>query len=233
MNTEQSRTMLRTWLTACLAALLTALLATLLPTPAHGAPLTRAQALAALAKPEAHARRAGVERLATIGAAADAGPVLDRLADANPGVREAAAAAAWQIWGRSGDPAIDQLYARGLAHMQAAALPQALATFSEVVRRKPAFAEGWNKRATIYFLLGENDKSLQDCAEVFKRNPRHFGALSGAAQIHLQRGNLRLALELFRQALDVNPNLEGAALTIELIELRLRNGERSAERSTI
>ena len=211
--------MLRTCLTACLAALLAI--------NAHGAPLTRAQAVAALAKPDARERLAGVERLAAVGTPADAGRVLDRLADADPDVREAAAATAWQIWGRSGDPGTDQLFARGLAQMQAAALPEALTTFNEVVRRRPAFAEGWNKRATIYFLLGEFDKSLQDCAEVFKRNPRHFGALSGAGQIHLLQGNLRRALELFRQALDVNPNLEGAALTIELIEQRLRSGERS------
>ncbi len=210
--------MLRTGLTACLAALLTI--------AAHGAPLTRAQALAALTQPDSHARLAGVERLAAVGAAADAGRVLDRLADADPGVREAAAAAAWQIWGRSGDAATDRLFAHGLAQMRAAALPEALATFNEIVRRRPAFAEGWNKRATIYFLLGEYDKSLQDCAEVFKRNPRHFGALSGAGQIHLQLGNLRRAGELFRQALDVNPNLEGLALTIELIEHHLRGGER-------
>ena len=224
MDAEQCRAMLR----SCLAACLTACLAALLAIAAHGAPLTRAQALAALAQPDSRTRLAGVERLAAVGAAADAERVLDRLADADPGVREAAAAAAWQIWGRSGDAAIDQLFARGLAQMRSAALPDALATFNEIVRRRPAFAEGWNKRATIYFLLGKYEKSLQDCAEVFKRNPRHFGALSGAGQIHLQQGNLRRALELFRQALDVNPNLEGLALTIDLIEQRLRSGERGA-----
>ena len=107
--------------------------------------------------------------------------------------------------------------------MQAEALGEALATFSEIIRLKPAFAEGWNKRATIYFLLGENEKSLRDCDEVFKRNPHHFGALSGAAQIHLQLGHTRRALELFRRAIEVNPNLAGAAQMIPLLEQQLKD----------
>jgi tetratricopeptide (TPR) repeat protein len=124
---------------------------------------------------------------------------------------------------RSGDGKVDALFAGVLMQMRAAALGEALATSSEIIRLKPAFAEGWNKRATIYFLLGENEKSLQDCEEVFKRNPRHFGALSGAAQIHLQLGHTRQALELFRRAIEVNPNLEGAALMIPLLEQQLKD----------
>lgn len=192
---------------------------------ALAAPLTRAQALAALAQPEAGARLVGVDRLAEIGSAADADRVLERLADADPRVREAAAAAAWKIWGRSGDPKVDRLFARGVEQMQASSLGDALATFNEIVRRRPAFAEGWNKRATIYFLLGENEKSLKDCDEVFKRNPNHFGALSGAGQIHLQLGNMARALELFRRAVDINPNLRGPAQMIPRLEQHLRGAE--------
>ena len=207
----------------CLALLAAALAAT----AALAAPLTREQALAAMAQPDAAQRLAAVERLAEIGTMADANRVLDRLGDTDPEIRDAAAAAAWQIWSRSGDPAIDRQFARGVEQMQASALPDALATFNDIVRRKPAFAEGWNKRATIYFLLGENEKSLRDCEEVFKRNPRHFGALSGAGQIHLQLGNLRRALEYFRLAVEVNPNLTGPLQIIPLIEQRLRDGERN------
>ena len=203
------------------------LAAALFSVSAFAAPLTRAQALAALAQADAAVRLAAVDRLADIGTMADAERVLDRLRDVDPEVREAAASAAWQIWSRSGDPKIDQLFARGVEQMQAAELADALATFDEIVRRKPAFAEGWNKRATIYFLLGENEKSLHDCDEVFKRNPRHFGALSGAGQIHLRLGNLQRALDFFRRAVDVNPNMDGPAQMIPLIEQRLREGDRN------
>jgi tetratricopeptide (TPR) repeat protein len=61
---------------------------------------------------------------------------------------------------------------------------------------------------------------------VFKRNPRHFGALSGAGQIHLQLGNPRRALEFFRRAVEVNPNLDGTAQMIQLLEQHLRNVDR-------
>jgi tetratricopeptide (TPR) repeat protein len=185
-------------------------------------PLTRAQALAALEQPQAERRLEAVARLAELGQGADADRLLGRLADDDAQVREQAAAAVWQVWSRSGDAAVDRLFGRGVAQMQSGALPQALATFSEIVRRKPAFAEGWNKRATVLFLLGENEKSLKDCDEVFKRNPRHFGALSGAGQIHLQLGHHEQALHFFRRALAVNPNLDGLADAIPVLEQRLR-----------
>lgn len=199
----------------------------LLASAAQAALLTRAQALAALSQADPAARVAAVDRLAEVGSMADAQRVLDRLADAEPLVRNAAAAAVWQIWSRSGDPAIDKLLARGVEQMQASALDDALASFDAVVRRKPAFAEGWNKRATIYFLLGQNEKSLRDCDEVLVRNPHHFGALAGAGQIHLRLGNTRRALEFFRRAVEVNPNLEGPAQVIPLLELRLREADRN------
>lgn len=187
---------------------------------------TRTQALAALVQPVPAARLAGVERLAEIGVMADADRVLDRLGDTDPQVRLAAQAAIWSIWSRSGNQEIDKLFAQGLQLMQASALDDALTTFNEIVRRKPEFAEGWNKRATIYFLLGQPEKSLADCDEVFKRNPRHFGALSGAGQIHLQLGNPRRALEFLRRSVEVNPNLDGAAQIIPLLEQHLHKVDR-------
>ncbi len=106
--------------------------------------------------------------------------------------------------------------------MQASALDDALATFTSIVRRKPDFAEGWNKRATLYFLLGRYTESLKDCDQVLKRNPKHFGALAGAGQIQLQLGHPELALALFRRAVAVNPDMEGPAQMIPVLEEMLR-----------
>jgi tetratricopeptide (TPR) repeat protein len=200
--------------------------AILITCTSHGAELSREQALKALERPEASARLAGVERLADIGQMADADRLRGRLDDADPDVRASAAEAMWRIWSRSGDPAIDRLFARGLEQMQRGAYDEALAVFNEIVARKPEFAEGWNKRATLYFLLGQNQKSLEDCDEVLKRNPNHFGALSGAGQIHLRLGNLQLALEFFRRALDVNPNLDSIRQVIPILERHLRDKDR-------
>ncbi|HSW25368.1 MAG TPA: tetratricopeptide repeat protein [Burkholderiaceae bacterium] len=189
--------------------------------------MNREQALQAIEQPEASTRLAAVNRLAEIGQMADADRLLGRLGDADPQVRDSAAQAMWRIWSRSGDPAIDQLFARGVESMQAGEYEQALAVFHGIVARKPDFAEGWNKRATLYFLLGRNRESLQDCDEVLKRNPNHFGALSGAGQIHLALGNPQLALEFFRRALQVNPNLDSLRQVIPLLEHHLRDKGRS------
>jgi tetratricopeptide (TPR) repeat protein len=94
----------------------------------------------------------------------------------------------------------------------------AIGTFSEIIRRKPEFAEGWNKRATIYFLIGEYDKSLQDCDEVIKRNPQHWGALSGYGQIYVQLDKPEEALVYFQRALVVNPNLQQVERMIEQLK---------------
>ena len=80
------------------------------------------------------------------------------------------------------------------------------------------FTEGWNKRATLYFLVGDLRKSLADCDEVMKRNPYHFGALAGYAQIYVRLEYYDRALEYSRRALKVNPNMDGVRRNIDLIE---------------
>jgi len=196
-------------------------LAFALPLAAADTPLTHAQALKAITQPAAPARLAGVERLGDIGTMADADRLVARLADADAQVRQAAEVAMWRIWSRSGDAAIDALYQRGVRQMQASEWNEALATFSAIIQRKPAFAEGWNKRATIYYLLGEYELSLKDCDEVLKRNRNHFGALSGYGQIYLNQGEFERAMTYFERALKVNPNLPNAAAVIRWLEQQL------------
>lgn len=180
--------------------------------------LTRAQALAALEQPEPTRRAAAVARLADIGTMPDTERLARRLTDDVDEVRELANLALWQIWGRSGDRAIDALFQRGIEQMEASELDEAVVTFSEIIRRKPAFAEGWNKRATIHFLMGDLDASLKDCHEVLKRNRLHYGALSGMGQIYLQQGDLERALSHFQRALKINPNLPGVIDAVRLLE---------------
>src|SRR6266446_5933307 len=97
----------------------------------------------------------------------------------------------------------------------------AVETFTSIVQRRPEFAEGWNKRATVYYLLGEYQKSLADCDEVMKRNPYHFGALSGYGMIYLELDQPAKALDYFQQALGVNPNLESIRQTVEMLKTLL------------
>ena len=189
---------------------------------------TRAQALKAIEHASAQERFAGVVRLAEVGLMADADRLVARLRDESEEVRFVAASAMWQIWGRSGDAAIDVLYQRGVQQMELSQFSQALATFNEIVQRKPAFAEGWNKRATLHYLMGNFERSLKDCDEVIKRNPNHFGALSGYGQIYLNLGELEKALVYFEKALAVNPNLPGASITIRQLQQQLQEKQRKS-----
>jgi tetratricopeptide (TPR) repeat protein len=186
------------------------------------APTSRQEALSGLQSPDAPTRAAAVAWIARNGRAGDDAPLYARLRDEHPSVRSFAEQALWLIWGRSGDPAIDQLMARGVDEMQSGRSREAIATFSEIIRRRPAFAEGWNKRATALYLAGEFQRSLADCDEVLKRNPRHFGALSGTGLIHLALEQHRQALQWFRRALEVNPNLEGIEAEAQRLEALLR-----------
>jgi tetratricopeptide (TPR) repeat protein len=169
----------------------------------------RDQALKALTARDPARRAEAIAWIAEHGLPSDEAALRLRLKDENPFVRRYAEEALWVLWSRSGDDAIDALMETGVAQMQTRQFSAAIATFSEVIRRKPAFAEGWNKRATVLFLAGELKKSLADCDEVMKRNPNHFGALAGYGQIYFQLEQYERAIEYWKRALKVNPNMEG------------------------
>lgn len=188
--------------------------------------MSRQRALADLQKKDAQTRAGACAVLGELGTPADLPLLLGALYDPDARVRQSAEAAIWQVWGRSGDEATDRQFERGLAQMQSGDLPAAVETFGRVIGMNPAFAEAWNKRATVYFMLGEDELSLNDCAEVLKRNPQHFGVLSGYGQIYLRKGDLERSLDYFRRALTVNPNMEGVRNSIDVIEKFLADRRR-------
>jgi tetratricopeptide (TPR) repeat protein len=121
-----------------------------------------------------------------------------------------AAAVLWQMWHRSGDPRLDGLLQDGIEAMERQDLPAADAAFTRLISEAPAFAEGWNKRATVRYMADDYAASIADCRETLARNPNHFGALSGQGLCHLLLGQFREAAELFRRTLAVHPHLGGA-----------------------
>lgn len=189
---------------------------------------SRTESLADIASPAVETRRRAVLRLADIGTMADAPALLERLRYDDEVTRGIAENALWRVWGRSGEAKVDALYVRGLEQMNEGRAPEAIATFTEIIRQRPAFAEGWNKRATLYFFAGDYQRSLADCDEVIKRNSDHFGALAGYGQIYLRLGEPRKALEYFRRALAVNPNMEGVRANIDGLERLLESERRKA-----
>ena len=201
---------------ALFSALVSILLLSVTAAQAQG--LSREQAAQALSKADTQMRRDAVTRLGEVGTMADATLLVKALRDADGDVRDGAEQALWRIWARSDDQEVDRLYQTGVEQMSAGDLRQSIATFTRIIELKPDFAEGWNKRATLYFLVGDLRKSLADCDEVMKRNPYHFGALAGYAQIYVRLEYYDRALEYSRRALLVNPNMEGVRRNIELIE---------------
>ncbi|MGH7390241.1 MAG: tetratricopeptide repeat protein [Candidatus Rokuibacteriota bacterium] len=173
----------------------------------------------------AEARRRGARMLGEGGTMADVPALVEALRDPDAVVRALAEDALWEVWSRSGDGEADRLLAIGIEQMSERQGAAAVETFTRVIERRPEFAEGWNKRATVYFLLGEYEKSLADCDEVMKRNPYHFGALSGYGMIWMRLGEPEKALGWFERALDVNPNLqsvEEAAQTLRRLLMQRR-----------
>jgi tetratricopeptide (TPR) repeat protein len=185
-------------------------------------PKSRAEALAALRSADAATRAEAVVWIANLGGPVDDGLLHERLRDESALVRSYAEQALWLLWSRSGDSDIDRVMAQGVEQMQAGRHADAIVTFSRIIDQKPAFAEAWNKRATVYYLVGQYRKSLADCDEVLKRNPRHFGALSGRGMVHLALEELDEAQRWFQRALEVNPNMVGVELELLRLEERLK-----------
>ena len=128
----------------------------------------------------------------------------------------------WQIWTEHKNPEIERLMQHGMAALSEDDQDEALAAFNEVVEHDKNFAEGWNKRATVEFVMGDYDASVEDIERTLALEPRHFGALSGLGQIYLALDRKPLALKAFQAALAINPHLDGLHHVIE--ELRKSSG---------
>ena len=129
----------------------------------------------------------------------------------------------WTRWIASdGDADADRLMQSGMALMSRGVLDGAEQIFSQLVYKRPDFAEAWNKRATVRFLLGDDTGSRRDIARVIDLEPRHFGALSGLGMISLRNGDPAGALQAFEAALQVNPHLEQAMDVARQLRQQLR-----------
>ena len=111
----------------------------------------------------------------------------------------------WDIWYETNDIKIEADFYRGIKSMQTQDLLMSIAFFTRVIESKPDFAEGWNKRATTYFMMGEFDKSMLDINQTLKLEPRHFGALDGMALIFMHLEQYDEAIKIYDQMLNIFP----------------------------
>lgn len=129
----------------------------------------------------------------------------------------------WVIWNHAEDPETDRLMTEGREAMERLDFDTALARFTAVVEREPNFAEGWNKRATLYYVMGRYRDSIGDIDRVLDLEPRHFGALAGLGMNYEALGDDRRALQAWRRALKANPYLLDAQVRVKALETSLRN----------
>ncbi len=171
-------------------------------------------------------RRETLAWLAENGGKEMVGAIVPRLKDKDDIVRYLAEKALWSIWGRSGDTQLDELLKFGTASLLHGSPATAKEIFSQIISKKPDFAESYNKRATAFYMMGDYEHALRDIQKALQRNPYHFGAFSGAGFCMIQLKRLDEALFFFNRALQINPNLQG------LVELR-GNIEKMLQKQTI
>jgi tetratricopeptide (TPR) repeat protein len=114
----------------------------------------------------------------------------------------------WALWMQTPSDTAALLMMRAKAAMDAQQMDIALKLLDSVVKLRPDYVEGWNRRATLYYLQNDYAHSLADLEQVLVREPRHFGALAGLGMIMQDLGDEKRALDAFRKALAVNPHLE-------------------------
>ena len=114
----------------------------------------------------------------------------------------------WALWTQTPSDTTALLMIRAKAAMDARQMDVALKLLDAVVKLRPDYVEGWNRRATLYYLQNDYAHSLQDIEQVLVREPRHFGALAGLGMIMQDLGDEKRALDAFRKALAVNPHLD-------------------------
>lgn len=124
----------------------------------------------------------------------------------------------WALWMHAGSDAENEQLAKASLAMSIGAFTNAEKQLTTLVAAAPGYAEAWNKRATLYFIMGRYDESLADIVKTLDLEPRHFGALTGRGMIYQRQGKKAEALAAYKEALSINPNLPGAQHAVQELE---------------
>ena len=126
-----------------------------------------------------------------------------------------------RLWLQSSSDTANLLMHRATASMEAQQYPLALSLLDKLVAWEPDFAEAWNQRATVKFIIGDSDGAMADINQVLILEPRHFGALTGMGMVLQREGFDKSALELFHQALAIYPLAPEIRKLIEKLTLEV------------
>ena len=151
---------------------------------------------------------------------------LDRLflelkKERNEKAAERIAGRIWNEWGQSGSATIDLMMGWSKKAMDERKFDAALDFLDQVVTLRPAYAEGWNRRATVHYMMRNYRKSMADIDQTLRLEPRHFGALSGMASMLRATGRKELALDAYGRVLAIYPMMRSAQAEVATLSEEL------------
>ena len=121
-------------------------------------------------------------------------------------------------WSKSGSPAMDLLLKRGRDAMEAGDLAVAIEHLTALTDHAPDFAEGWNARATAFYMAGQFGPSMTDIARTLNLNDHHFGALAGLGMILEELGRDEAAIRAYRASLAIHPHQDALHQALDRLE---------------
>ena len=130
----------------------------------------------------------------------------------------------WMLWStHPTDQKLTSLLDEGSRLVQDQQLNRAIDVFTEAIELDPTWAEAWNKRATVLYMVGEFQKSQDDIDKVLKLEERHFGALAGQGLVNIQLRNYEKAIKSYQMAQEIYPGMKSPKLMIKQIEELIKN----------
>ena len=130
----------------------------------------------------------------------------------------------WKLWTtHPSEPSLTELLAEGSYYMSQNQLDNAHKIFTKAIQLDPKWAEAWNKRATVYYLMGNYELSQNDIDVVLSLEERHFGALSGQGLVQSALKNYQLAIDSYIEAHKIYPAMESPVIMIEKLKTLIKN----------
>ena len=125
----------------------------------------------------------------------------------------------WTLWStHPTDEKLTSILDEGSRLVQDQKLAKAIEIFTDAIKIDPSWAEAWNKRATVYYMIGEFQKSQEDIDKVLELEKRHFGALAGQGLVNIQLKNYEKAILSYKKAQEIYPSMQSPKIMIKQIE---------------